>query len=123
MKHSGGISVLISNPVFKGIDATVKISDYSVWIKVCKDFLNTNQDLYVGVIYLPPENSSFSRRQDADVITSLEEDISLFSKAGEVLLLGDFNGRTHTEHDFIVNDSSKFLASNMPYVADTYVQK
>jgi exonuclease III len=105
LKHSGGISVLISNTILRGVNTNIKMSDYGVWIKLQKEFLNADRDLYIGVIYLPPENSTFSRRQEIDVINSLEEDINLFSKTGEILLLGDFNGHTCTKADLIENDS------------------
>ena len=119
VKHTGGISVLVKSNIVSGIDSDVQYSDHAIWLKLRKEFFNLNADLFIGVIYLPPENSTFSRRQDSDVITSLEDDISKFSKLGEILLLGDFNSHIASEMDYIENDSDKFISNDMPYIIDT----
>lgn len=59
--------------------------------------------------YLPPSNSSYTKKLDVDLIELIEKDISCFKQKGDVLICGDLNARTSTETDFIVNDSSFHL--------------
>ena len=61
LKFSGGIAVLIKNRILDGVDTGVQMSDHAVWIKLKRDFFHFEQDIYLGIIYLPPENSLWGR--------------------------------------------------------------
>ncbi len=59
----------------------------------------------------------FSQRGD-DIFALIEHDILKYSQLGKCFVLSDFNARTHIEHDFIDNDSDKFLDIQCSYQAD-----
>jgi exonuclease III len=50
-KHSGGIAVLINDRLSKGITLNIKKTDYSVWIKLNKNFFRMEKDVYLGVMF------------------------------------------------------------------------
>jgi exonuclease III len=48
----------------------------------------------------------------------LEKDILHFSNLGEIVLMGDLNGRTKRNPDYILHDSAKFMPHNRQYSTD-----
>ena len=73
-------------------------------MKLNSSFFNLEKDLFVCVLHIPPENSTYSQSQRVQ-IEQLTQDILNYSDKGDTLLCGDFNGRVSTLHDIIVNDS------------------
>ena len=73
----------------------MKETQFSVWIKLNKHFLNIKNDIFLCASYIPPEGSSFYRScNNIDPFEILERDISYFQSKGLVLMAGDFNART-----------------------------
>ena len=72
---------------------------------------------YVLYILALLVRNSFSQRGD-DIFALIEHDILKYSQLGKCFVLSDFNARTHIEHDFIDNDSDKFLDIHCSYQAD-----
>ena len=115
-KGSGGVAALVKKSVHKGI-AHIKsphVKNDIIWLKLCKKFFNLDSDLYICIIYISPEYSSYSKRQDGDIFLNLEKDIAYFSLRGSVILTGDFNARTGLKIDF-VND---VLSNHVPVPFD-----
>ena len=48
----------------------------------------------------------------------LDNDIAFYRNEGSVLILGDFNARTGSEPDFIINDDDNYLPLNDDYIID-----
>ena len=63
-----------------------------------------NNDRFVAVTYIPPENSPVHAIYNFDIFHKLETEINHFSMLGEVYLIGDLNCRTGQKCDYIVND-------------------
>ena len=53
--------------------------------------LGIEKNLYFCGIYIPPENS---KHFDPQIFNDLDQDMSIFSTIGFVMLLGDLNART-----------------------------
>ena len=81
---------------------------------------NTNEDTYIGFVYANPPNSTYESREDT--LTCLYNDIVTFSRKGKCMVLGDFNGYTDIEQDFIEQDETREHEEGVPlpydYVAD-----
>jgi hypothetical protein len=92
--------------------------EYSIWLELNKTFFSLDQKLFVCVAYLPPENTTYSKRSNIDCLSILEEQIQHFSALGNIILLGDLNARTAKGADFVQNDSDKYLPELIPYVLD-----
>ena len=66
-------------------------------------------DVYLGVVYISPKNSSYTANSvESPTIEILEKEITEYQKVGRVLLMGDFNARTGTKPDYICNDDDVF---------------
>ena len=66
-------------------------------------FFGMNEDIYLGVSYIVPENSPIHAFYDTDLFSRLQEDIMFYSTKGTVFLTGDLNSRTGVKHDGIEN--------------------
>ena len=72
------------------------------WFKVSRDIFNLDEDVIFGIVYMPPENTRYSSNA---VFAEIEADYLVFSSNYiyiHVSLLGDFNGRTSNDDDFIL---------------------
>jgi len=116
-RYSGGLAVLIKNNIKNGV--TVKQSgEYSIWLELGKTYFGLDTNIYVCIAYLPPENSTYSKRCNIDCLNILEEQIQHFSTIGNIILLGDLNARTAKGADFIQDDNDKYLPDIIPYIID-----
>ena len=102
---SGGITLLYKNRLKEHI-TTMKKSKNTLWCKISKNILNSNSDLFLCGIYIPPENSKYFENS---IFDELEKEINTYSSKGDIMLTGDFNARTSTHEDFISNDGNKHL--------------
>ena len=117
-KHSGGLSVLVKQYIRPGITYLPITNTEFMWFKLCKNYFNMSQDIYVAVVYKCPSNSSFENNND-DVFELLENDIATYSKLGTCILCGDFNARTNIEADSCLNDDiNEFMDIPYNYVQD-----
>lgn len=106
-KVSGGISVFIKSDIKPGVKFLEhKTNDY-IWLQLCKDFMGTQEDIYLCFVYNPPSNSSYTQSLDEEIFEIIEKDIDKYSKKGKIILSGDLNSRTGSEQlDFISEDNN-----------------
>lgn len=72
LRKSGGLAVLIKDKFAefcKHIDTT---SDYILWLSLNKSLTNTEENVIIGVIYVPPTQSRFFNDEE---LTNLENEI------------------------------------------------
>ena len=78
-------------------------SEYILWLAIDKHFTHNDEDVLIGAIYLPVENSRFLNE---DYFTDSENEIELKSSLYKyVFLVGATNGRTGRLKDFIQTDN------------------
>lgn len=106
-RASGGIAVLIRNNLKTGI-RIVKTDDMSICLCLDKSFFQCDKDIYLIIAYLPPENSTYLKSLKSDPMSYLENSIEQYQKCGEVIIMGDLNGRTAENLDYIINDDCSF---------------
>ena len=107
LRKSGGIGVFINKSISKQVTVLYSESDYILWLKINKGTLQNDDDLYLGAVYVPPHDSRFNT---ADEMSLFEVEITNMAIAHKyVLLMGDFNARTHNKPDFI--DADDFLVT------------
>lgn len=75
-----------------------------IWLKTHSLLYNLSSYLYLGCVYIPPNNSSFYRFYDCDLLDKLENQITTYPDIGKVMLLWDFIARTSIRDDFMAND-------------------
>ena len=100
--RSGGIALIIRNDILTNIEILKNESKLISWMKISKNLLNLNDDLYLGVIYNPPYRSKYAVE---DPYLEIQHEFDrVCSNRNNVLLCGDFNSRTSTSDDYIRAD-------------------
>ena len=117
-KHSGGVAILVRNYLIRGVEIFRSSSDL-MWVRLDKQFFEFKEDLYVGVVYISPQNSVGTRELSEKAWEDLDRDIGIYSMKGKILICGDFNARTGTNiPDFISSDDNQYTPTGDNYIAD-----
>ena len=116
----GGSLLLIKSNIKEGVKIIENNNPEKVWIKFEKKFFNLTKDLYQCFSYAPPLNSPYTQSLDYDVLETLENDISKYKNDGNIIVGGDFNGKTDRELDFVLdsNDEHSPVMDIPSYVGD-----
>ena len=101
----GGIVIYYKNDLRPGIQFLMNTSIDYVWLKFNKSFFNMAEDVFMCVMYIPPENSSYYKTRDVETFNAIEDDIVKYRDKGSLVLIGDMNARTNSMSDFIENDT------------------
>ena len=119
-KPSGGIAVLVKDEVNPGVSIikSTHLPHDMLWLKLNKNYFRSPKDIYVGVTYLSPANSSYVQRQDIDLFGLVENEVVKYAALGDIMLMGDFNARTGNGNDYIENDRSDMFIP----LPDMYIQ-
>ncbi|CAG2205169.1 unnamed protein product [Mytilus edulis] len=97
---SGGIVIGYRENLNNSIEVIETNSKFVLWCKISK-FLN-NEDILFGVVYIPPEYTSYS---SPDAFNEIENEYLEFSTTFEhIFIIGDFNARTSNEKDYVFID-------------------
>ena len=102
-RAGGGIIIYVKDEIHKGVKLINNETDCIVWLKLDRYFFGLNEDIYLGVTYIVPENSPIHAVYNIDLFDRLEEDIMLYSTKGSVFLTGDVNSRTGVKPDYVNN--------------------
>ena len=94
---SGGMIILIKKVIEKGVTVIKNECSEIQWMKLSKDFFGFERDLNICYVYFSPSNSSYIVRQNLDVFSISQRDITRYSVNGDLVICGDVNARTGTE--------------------------
>ena len=95
----GGIGIFLKKELKKYVKIRSDLScENFMWCKVKKEYLGYHDDLYICVVYIPPEYSTREIREKKDHFKTLKETTSKIDSKN-IILLGDFNSRTQTLED------------------------
>ena len=109
LRKSGGIGIFVNNNLFKQVEIIESESEYILWLKI-KKCLN-NDDLILGVFYVPPQSSRFYNDHDFSCFES--EITNMCCIYPNVALTGDANAHTSQLPDYIIED--QFLADHFDF--------
>ena len=100
----GGLGVFIRHECKENVKVLYEISTENIlWCKIRKKFLSYKEDLYIGIIYVPPEYSSREKRLQIDHFQNLSEKTSAIPSEN-IILIGDFNARTGNRDDRLLRE-------------------
>ena len=100
--RSGGTAFIFKSSLNHHIVPIKSDSKLIQWIRISKNITNTDEDVYCGNIYIPPQGSKFASQDPyLEIQTELNEHCS---DNKYILLLGDFNSRTGTSPDNTITD-------------------
>lgn len=108
-RDSGGIIVWFKDHLQQYIQPMKKGKTH-IWIKIQKEILCLDEDLYLCSTYIPPYESPY---YNEDIFSILQSEINYFQSRGSVLLMGDLNARTGKEQDYISSDGDKYINSSL----------
>lgn len=66
IRKSGGIGFFVRNHVTKFVKTIDSSSEYISWIKIAKQFHNGSEDILIGAVYIPPQQSKFFSDDEYD---------------------------------------------------------
>ena len=102
IRRSGGIAVLVNKHIARYFEYIDSDGEYVLWFKLSKVLLNTDEDIYIGAVYLPPINSNYCQDR---ILNMFNDELETFSRSHKyVTLLGDFNARTGSLTDITIPD-------------------
>ena len=114
----GGLAVLIKSHIRPHVSILKNTKKDFQWLKFDKTFFNFQRDLYVCLAYIPPSQSSYTHNLTSDLLDDLENEISLYTSCGDVMVCGDLNARTASSPDCIINDEINHLPVYQDYAVD-----
>ena len=100
-RAGGGVIIYIKEDIYRGVKLVKNELDCIVWLKLDKFYFGQNDDIYLGIAYIVPENSPIHALYNTDLFQTLEEDIMFFSDKGCVFLAGDLNARSSNKRDYV----------------------
>ena len=97
----GGVGIFIKKELKKYVKIRLDLSNENfLWCKIKKEYIGYREDLYICMVYIPPECSTREIREKMDHFKILENTTSKID-SDNIILLGDFNARTQTLDDTI----------------------
>jgi len=131
-RYSGGLSLYYKQTLNNHIKIVEKDQHGIMWVKLCKDLFDFQQDVYICNVYIPPNNSNVIDTINFDFIEQIEVGIEKYKLLGKIFISGDLNCRTSNVSDnmdidiYIDNDvnqqsSSVYITprANRDHVIDT----
>ena len=114
IRKSGGIGVFVKQSLSSYVSFVESDSDYVVWLSIRKKANKTDEDIYVGAIYISPNDSRFYNSNEIEQFNVEVTNMCVSNKY--VLLMGDFNARIHNKQDFL--DEDEFFRHQFDYDKD-----
>ena len=103
----GGIGLFIKNNLKEHIKLQDDIScENFLWCKLSRNYFGLNEDLYLCVVYIPPESSTREKKINMDHFSHLK-DITKTIHSESIILMGDFNARTSNLEDVFRGDNEE----------------
>ena len=98
----GGLGVFIKTKLKEHIKVLYDIScENHLWCKLDKKYFGYHDDVYIGIVYIPPEYSTRERKLNIDHFKQLKETTSKID-SDNIVLMGDFNARTGNLDDVLL---------------------
>ena len=111
-RYFGGTLLFIKNHIRDGITIIDNFEGDKIWVKLKMNFFNLEKDVYLCFLYAAPSTSPYTRGLSYDIFQKIEEDISLYSASGNIMLAGDLNAKTNTGNDFVSDTFDKHSPIN-----------
>lgn len=114
-RKSGGLGLFIRDNLIKFVEILRSTTEYISWIKISKQLLKTEDDLLLGTVYIPPQQSRFFNEDELELLD--QEITSSMSSYKNVCIMGDFNAQTSDLADYTLADN--FLTDHFDFDQET----
>ena len=101
-RRSGGIALFVKTEISEYCTHRPSESDYIMWVCIDKRLTDTEENLILGIVYVPPSQSRF---YNDDELSKLQNELmSVCSSNKYVVISGDINARTAKLQDYVTLD-------------------
>jgi exonuclease III len=89
--RSEGIALAVKDSISKHFTFVNSTCKYVMWFKISKKLFEKDEDMFVGIVYFPPENSKYA---SPDCFSEVKRElISLINDEKYICIMGDFTAR------------------------------
>ena len=116
-RSSGGTHLFIKKTLLPHCKV-LKQDAYRAWLKLDHElFADIDTDIYICCMYIPPASSRLIAAGKAFSFEKLSAEVAHFDNTGgEIILMGDMNGRVGNALDFVADDVD--IDDNLPLPDD-----
>ena len=128
-RNTGGLIIYIRDKYVSKETLVYKSEDDIIWVKLNKSVISLNEDLYICLCYVTPDDSSRQTLVESNIFDRLLESVLYVENKGQkycnILICGDFNARSSIKPDFVVDDDDVIHMPHLPndYSPDMYLQR
>ena len=98
----GGVGIFVKKELKKHVKLRPDLSNENfLWCRIAKEYLGYQDDLYICIVYIPPECSTREIRGKYDHFKHLRDTTTKIGSEN-IILMGDFNARTQTLTDTLI---------------------
>ena len=112
INKSGGIALGYKSYLESFIKPITTDCQFVLWFSIDKKVFDSPENVIFGIVYVPPENSSYS---SVEAFNDIEREFHKFNENTNLIcLVGDFNARTGNLRDYIEdNDTEDYFVNNV----------
>ena len=99
-RAAGGQGIFIRKDIIKGVKIIKNYDDVLVWIKLFKEYFYLERDVYLGSVYIYPENSLCTEEDQFQII---QKSVCELPQNIDPYLMGDFNSRIKQMLDYVID--------------------
>ena len=104
----GGMLVFFKASIKNGIKFGHSIDEDALEMRLCNSFFGLRNDVNVIFTYASPYDSPHTKSKPANILEKIESEYI----ATSTIIMGDLNGRTETEDDFVDDQNDKYSPIN-----------
>ena len=121
-RYFGGMLLLIRKKVRKGIKIDQNIDVDTLKVTLKKEFFAIERNIEIFFTYASPINSCYTTGRSENILEKIDKKILDGRK--DCIVMGDLNGRTRMEEDFVRDSSDDHSPINIPcYTKDQEMER
>ena len=111
LRRSGGLGLFVKAELSKYIETIQSESDYVLWVKLDKSYMQSDKHIVFGIVYVPPTQSRFLNEDEFEIFQNEITDMSC--NFDYIYLAGDWNAQTANLADYTTGDD--FLSKHFDF--------
>ena len=113
------MAVYVHNSILTGVSKICTTGSETIQIKLTKEAFAFDRDIVLSFSYCSPANSSFIHRTQINTFNDLEQKLGFLGSEFNLICLSDYNARTSTNIDYIVDEDNSNLPDMYYYQKDS----
>ena len=67
LRRSGGLGLFVKTELSRYIETLNSESEYVLWVKLDKSYMQSEQHIVFGIVYVPPSQSRFLNQDELEI--------------------------------------------------------